>query len=185
MRSPSDQTASWPRFALFAPVMIHSTMPRMPPFREMMPTMPAIMNVNSIMVAWSKSATALATYTSKLANRPVKIPLPLKPSNAQAPNQSPSISAGNTLRMSSAIPMATSGGSTETQAGMVGTSACCTRWPSSSSSTRTLGEAVTITSLNRHISASGVAVYASPSTLRTGGLASCAIECGEAVTLRS
>ena len=185
MRSPSDHTANWPRFALFAPVIIHSTMPRMPPFREMMPTMPAIMKVKSMMVAWSKSATALATYTSKLANRPVKIPLPLKPSSAQAPNQSPSISAGNTLRMRSAMPIATSGGSTETQAGMVGTSACCIGCPSSSSSTPTLGEAVTITSWNRQLSARGVAVYTSPSTRSTGGLASCAIACGGAVTSRS
>ena len=83
------------------------------------------------------------------------------------------------------MPIATSGGNTETQAGMVGTSTCCIRWPSSSSSTRTLGEAVTITSLNRQVSASGVAVYTSPPTLSTGGLATCAIECGDALTFRS
>ena len=143
-------------------------MPRMPPLREITPTMPAIMNVNSMMVAWSKSATALATYTSKLANSPVNTPLAVRPSSAQAPSHKPSIKAGNTLRMRSAIPIATSGGSIETHAGITGTSACSTTSPSNSRPTTAVPVPVAVTSLNTHSPSARLGMYGKSLTRSKG-----------------
>ena len=118
MLIPSSPVTACPRFESLARPVSRSTMPSVPPFLEMMPTMPPIISENRMMATWSALDIAFNTYTWKLSRRPLNTPHGEKPMAMTAPTHTPKNRAGTTRRYRSAMPIARSGGRIDSHPGM-------------------------------------------------------------------
>ena len=77
--------------------------------------MPPIIIVNKMIAAWSASAIAALTNTSKLSSKPCQAPAPENETIAVAPIQIPTRSAGITLRKTNAMAIAANAGRMDSQ----------------------------------------------------------------------
>ena len=146
MAIPASHVAIFPRLRVLAKGVAASTIPCVPPFREMIPTMPPRSSEKTTI--WgcppSRSPNVGTTNWSMTRHRPES---GFHPAMAQAPIHTPTKRAATASRNSSARTMATSGGTRENHAGVSTGSTSSSACPTDTVSGRSAADPTTRSSM--------------------------------------